>query len=145
MAHAEDPVIPDKLDDVLASVIGWAGWYIPDTGWPSPVIAAFFERNHKGLCALCESTLEENTLLVMDSTGLAIGFCSSPCMQDFHVMQWMMNEYDRLEQMVRMRNAQGEETDGEEAAGVEEDPREEGSTGEGEGGEAGEDGQGDSA
>lgn len=109
--------MPEQMQSLLEAV----GWWVPDEGYPSPDVQMMFERNHRGLCILCEGVLAGDTLLIVDGNGAQHAFCGSACMQDLHVMQQLMTWYDDMAQAVKFRHGGGDKVGGQEEILEEED------------------------
>jgi hypothetical protein len=143
VAHA-DPENIEAVPEELQGILHAAGWYVPDEGYGGDEIAMVFNRRAKGLCLLCTHRLEENTLIIVSGNGVELGFCGPACMQDFHVMTWLMQVYDELADAAKFRSgevapdAPGEQTEEERQAIdelLEDTEQEGGAEGEGEEGE----------
>jgi hypothetical protein len=93
-------------DDVRDCWIHLGGLHVPEN--MDPVEQEVYKRgagaNPK--CMLCEGPLGEETLIIVNLTGINQIYCSHRCMSDMIVLGYLASEYDDRKQQVDFRGSQ---------------------------------------
>lgn len=92
--------VPDHVRDVLSDV----GIFIPTTGVTDEALV-LYKRMAEGRCIHCDSRVGEKATVIVSEPGVVMLFCSQVCLQDFHNMHWMMEQYDDLVDSAKFRHA----------------------------------------
>lgn len=92
--------VPEPVKDVLED----KGLFVPQSGISDEAMVVY-ERMLRGECMHCESSVGESTCIIVSNLGVVMIFCSMVCLQDWHNMHWMMEQYDDFVSAAKFRNA----------------------------------------
>jgi hypothetical protein len=92
--------VPAGVRDLLED----PGIFVPEQGITDEAMIVY-QRMLEGQCMHCESALGEHACLIVNHLGVVMIFCGQPCLQDWHNMQWMMEQYDDFVSAAKFRNA----------------------------------------
>lgn len=92
--------VPENVREILE--VG--GIFVPSQGIADEAMIVY-QRMLAGQCMHCESEIGEYACLIVNHLGVVMIFCGQPCLQDWHNMHWMMEQYDDFKSAAEFRNA----------------------------------------
>lgn len=91
--------VPEHVRDVIEDV----GVFVPTTGVSDEAMVVYL-RMANGRCMHCDSPLGAESTVIVSDPGVVMVYCAQRCLQDFHNMHWMIEQYDDLVETAKFRH-----------------------------------------